>query len=75
MLEDTFDEDIGAVYGKCCSSIYIFISGPFRRSVVCSFKEDVSLELQGRSLYLEEKDNEELSTEKYRIGPVVDEQY
>ncbi len=39
------------------------------------FKEDVSSELQSRPLYLRESDNKESAADKYRIGPVVDNQY
>ncbi|PBK86338.1 hypothetical protein ARMGADRAFT_534458 [Armillaria gallica] len=72
---NTFDEDIGAVIREMLFLDLALHRRPFSQIGSLFFKEDVNPELQSRSLYLEEKDNEEPAAEKYRIGPVVDRQY
>ncbi|PBK63885.1 hypothetical protein ARMSODRAFT_520005 [Armillaria solidipes] len=72
---NTFDEDIGAVIWKMLFLDLALHQRPLSQIGSLFFKEDVSPELQSKSLYLTEKDNEEPAAEKYRIGPVVDRQY
>ncbi|SJL17039.1 uncharacterized protein ARMOST_20580 [Armillaria ostoyae] len=78
-LEDrwlnTFDHDIGAAIKEMLFLDLDLHQWPFSQIGSLFFKEDVSLELQSRPLYAQEKDNEKPDAEKYRIGPVVNKQY
>ncbi|PBK85292.1 hypothetical protein ARMGADRAFT_560897 [Armillaria gallica] len=48
---------------------------PFSQVGSLFFREDVIPELQSRLLHLRESDNKESFADKYRIGPIVDDQY
>ncbi|KAK0447244.1 kinase-like domain-containing protein [Armillaria borealis] len=78
-LEDrwlnTFDEDIGVVLRELIHFDIDIHQRPFSQIGSLFFKEDVSPKLQSRPLYLRESDNKESVADKYRIGPIVDNQY
>ncbi|KAK0229853.1 hypothetical protein EDD85DRAFT_956965 [Armillaria nabsnona] len=78
-LEDrwliTFDEDIGVVIHELIHFDIDIHQRPFSQIGRLFLREDVIPELQSRPLYLRESDNKASVTDKYRIEPIVDNQY
>ncbi|KAK0222803.1 kinase-like domain-containing protein [Armillaria nabsnona] len=65
----------GYAMSDICWLQYFFTLRKFSQIGSLYFKEDVSPELQDRPLYLSDEDNQRLSAQKYRIGPIVDREW